>query len=111
MPSCDGCAFSPLSLLTQQSTRTRISIAITSSFTSFASCFLSVQLHMRQTAETLANAIIYVRLCRPVQDAPIKSSTLEKFYIVTVVANFKNKFIFFTEEDSGHICSEFCYNI
>ena len=47
-----------------------------------------------------------------VQGAPTKTIPLEKFYISTNVSDFKTEFTDFTEEeDSGHICSEFHYNI
>ena len=40
-----------------------------------------------------------------------KTIPLEKFIISVTVTDFFTKFTTFTEEDSGHVCSKFHYNI
>jgi len=47
-----------------------------------------------------------------IQGAPIKKTIpYEKFIISVTVTDFFTKFTAFTEDDSGHIRSKFCYNI
>jgi len=40
-----------------------------------------------------------------------KKQSLKKFIISVIVTDFFTKFIGYTEENSGHICSKFRYNI